>query len=111
MNGNENIQLDISHYKISSASKFLKLTEAEVAYINLKLILLNSYRKWREKKKVSLASLAEQLELSESSLVEMEKGNPSVSLDLLIQSLLTLGVTTKHLAQIIASLDETTSDL
>jgi len=111
MNEKEKVQLQPNGWKVSSVEEFLGLTKAEATYIDLKLILLDSYRRWREQKQVSPASLAEQLELSESSIAKMEEGDPSVSLDLLIQSLLTLGVTTKHLAQIIASLDQTTSEL
>ncbi|MGB0387168.1 MAG: helix-turn-helix domain-containing protein [Ardenticatenaceae bacterium] len=110
MNGKENVQLEASGWKVSSVEEFLGLTKAEATYIDLKLALLDSYRTWRQQKQVSQVELAEQLELSESSIAKMEQGDPSVSLDLLVQSLLTLGVTPKHLAQIIASLEQTTSD-
>lgn len=110
MNEKENVQLKASGWKVSSVEEFLGLTKAEAIYIDLKLALLDSYRRWREQKQVSQVELAKELELSESSIAKMEKGDPSVSLDLLVQSLLILGVTPKHLAQIIASLDQTTSD-
>ncbi len=110
MNEKEKIEVQPNGWKVSSVEEFLGLTKAEATYIDLKLTLLDSYRRWREQKQVSPAWLAEQLELSVSSITKMEDKDPSVSLDLLIQSLLTLGIPLKELAQIIASLDETTNE-
>ena len=111
MNEQEKVQLQPNGWKVSSVEEFLGLTKAEATYIDLKLTLLDAYRRWREQKQVSPAWLAEQLELNVSSITKMEDRDPSVSLDLLIQSLLTLGIPIKELAQIIASLDQTTNEL
>ena len=76
MNEKENVQLEASGWKVSSVEEFLGLTKAEAIYIDLKLALLDSYRRWREQKQVSQVELAEKLELSESSIAKMESPTP-----------------------------------
>ena len=95
--------LEAKGWKVGSVDEFLGLSPAEAAYIELKLILSEALRTYREQKKLTQVELAEQLKSSKSSVAEMEAGEPSVSLDLLIRSLLALGVTTKNLAQMMAA--------
>ena len=58
MNEKENVQLEASGWKVSSVEEFLGLTKAEAIYIDLKLALLDSYRRWREQKQVILDLLS-----------------------------------------------------
>ena len=95
--------LEAKGWKVGSVDEFLGLSPAEAAYIELKLILSEALRTYREQKKLTQVELAEQLKSSKSSVAEMEAGEPSVSLDLLIRSLLSLGVTTKNLGKMIAA--------
>ena len=48
------------------------------------------------------SELAQSLQSSQSRVAKMEAGDPSVSLDLLVKSLLVLGASNKELAAIIA---------
>jgi hypothetical protein len=48
-----------------------------------------------------LAKLAQTLHSSQSRVAKMEAGDPSVSLDLLVKSLLALGASSRDLAAII----------
>jgi transcriptional regulator with XRE-family HTH domain len=50
-------------------------------------------RRQRRKRRLTQTELAARLETSQSRVAMMEKGDPSVSLDLLVRALLTLGVT------------------
>lgn len=56
----------------------------------------------RQKRKLSLADLAKVLRLSQSRVAKMESGDPSVSIDLLVQSLLALGASNRDLARAIS---------
>jgi len=49
-------------------------------------------------KKMAQMQLAKILNSSQSRVAKMEKGDPTVSLDLLIQSLLAVGATQKNIA-------------
>ena len=55
----------------------------------------------RQQKDLSQLDLAAKLESSKSWVAKMEAGDPSVSLDLLIRSLIALGTTERELSQII----------
>jgi transcriptional regulator with XRE-family HTH domain len=73
----------------------------EAAFIEIKLALSDALRAQRQKAKLSQAQAAQRLGSSQSRVAKMEAGNPSVSLDLLIRSLLGLGATKKTVARTI----------
>jgi len=58
--------------------------------------------KRREKSNLTQAQLAKILKSSQSRIAKMEKGDPTVSLDLLIKSLLAMGADKKSIAMTIA---------
>ena len=83
-------------WKIGNAKDFLGLSEAESAYIELKIRLAEALRQRRQGKGLSQVDLAAKLESSQSRIAKMEAGDPSVSLDLLIRSLITLGASDRN---------------
>ena len=85
----------------TTVQDFLELTPEEAAYIELKLLLSRNLRERREKLNMSQVVLAKKIESSQSRISKMEAGDPSVSIDLLIRSLLSLGVTPAELGNII----------
>jgi DNA-binding XRE family transcriptional regulator len=76
-----------------SVQEFLGLSDADMKYIEAKRALAASLREQRMKKHLTQTELAARLETSQSRVAMMEKGDPSVSLDLLVRALLALGVT------------------
>ena len=60
-------------------------------------------KKQRVQLGLTQTQLAKRLESSQSRVAKMEAGDRSVSLDLLVRSLLTVGVTRRELAKVIAS--------
>ncbi len=96
-------KLEEAGWKIGSTEEFLNLTPEEAAYINLKIALGNSVRQTRAHKKMTQSELAALLRSSQSRVAKMEAGDPSVSLDLLIRSLLSLGLSRENLALLIAA--------
>jgi len=95
-------KLESKGWKVGSTSNFLNLTPEETAYIELKLSLSESLKSRRQVKKMSQIELAKLIQSSQSRIAKMEAGDPSVSMDLLIKSLLALGVTRKNLAKVIS---------
>ena len=95
-------RLETKGWKLGSADEFLELTPAESAYLNLKFALSQNLRDYRKKREMSQTDLADLINSSQSRIAKMEAGDSSVSLDLLIRSLLALGITTHELADIIA---------
>ena len=88
-------------WAVGTAADFLALSPEEAAFVEIKLALSDALRAQRQKAKLSQAQVAQRLGSSQSRVAKMEAGNPSVSLDLLIRSLLALGATKKTVARTI----------
>ena len=96
-------RLQANGWQIGSADDFLELTPEESAYVDLKLRLSDSLRKRRSQEKLSQEELAKLVKSSQSRVAKMEAGDPTVSLDLLIKTLLALGASDVDLADAIAA--------
>ncbi len=96
-------KLETKGWKIGSAKEFLNLSDEESAYIELKIKLSSNLRKLRVKQNITQIELAKILNSSQSRVAKIEKGDPSVSLDLIIRSLLALGSSQKEIARAISS--------
>jgi len=94
--------LESKGYKVGSAEEFLGLSKEESEYIELKLSLSQALAKRRKQKKLTQAQLAKVLKSSQSRVAKIEKGDPSVSVDLLVKSLLAMGANKKSIAKAIA---------
>jgi hypothetical protein len=102
-------RLESAGWKVGSASNFLGLTPEEEAFVAVKLALAQSLRKRRQRKRLTQVELAKLLKSSQSRVAKMEAGDPTVSIDLLVKSLLLLGASPRDLAQIIGRLSLTTA--
>lgn len=95
-------KLESAGWKTGSAAEFLGLTPAEEAYIELCARLAGGVRDRRLHRNLTQVQLAKMLGSSQSRVAKMEAGDPSVSMDLMVRSLLALGATPGDLARIIA---------
>jgi DNA-binding XRE family transcriptional regulator len=95
-------KLEEKGWKIGSAEEFLELSADESAYIEMKLALSEKLRERRQRKRMTQAELAKLVHSSQSRVAKMEAGDPSVSIDLLVKSLLALGVSKKELGRSIS---------
>ncbi len=93
--------LESKGYKVSSIDEFLGLSKEESAYIEMKLALSRDLAVRRKKNNLTQIQLAKMLKSSQSRIAKMEKGDPTVSLDLLVKSLFALGATKKNIAKLI----------
>ncbi len=89
-------------WKTGSVAEFLNLSDEESAYIEMKLALSEKLKERRRRSKLTQAELAKAIESSQSRVAKMEAGDPSVSIDLLVKSLLALGVSKKELGRTIS---------
>ena len=94
-------RLEAKGWKVGGAKEFLGLSPEEDAYIELKLKLAEAVRVRRRRRHFTQIDLAKVMRSSQSRVAKIEAGHPSVSLDLLIRSLLALGVSCRELAAII----------
>jgi predicted XRE-type DNA-binding protein len=101
MNTAKRKRLEAKGWKIGTASEFLHLSPEEAAYVELKLALSKNLQQARRQKRLTQHQLARLLRSSQSRIAKMEAGDPSVSLDLLVRSLLVLGTPRKSIARML----------
>lgn len=95
-------RLEAKGWTVGTVQEFLNLSPEEVAYIELKLELADRLREQRRRRRMTQREAARIIKSSQSRIAKMEAGDPSVSLDLLIRSLLSLGASCRDLGRIIA---------
>ena len=93
--------LESKGLKIGTSKEFLNLSSEEAAYVELKLLLSKNLQNTRKQKRMTQHQMARLIKSSQSRIAKMEAGDPSVSLDLLVRSLLILGTTRKNLARML----------
>jgi DNA-binding XRE family transcriptional regulator len=91
--------LERAGWRVGDAREFLDLSEADAVLIELKLALSRDVRDRRRKRGLTQVELARHLGSSQSRVAKMETGDPSVSMDLLVRSLLALGARPQDLAR------------
>jgi DNA-binding XRE family transcriptional regulator len=96
-------RLEKKGWRFGSAKEFLGLTEEEAVYVELRLRLADSLKNRRKRRNLTQTALARLIQSSQSRVAKMETGDPSVSLDLLVRSLLALGASNRDLARTIAA--------
>lgn len=96
-------RLEAAGWKVGSVDEFLGLSPEESAYIEMKLALSHTLRQHRLHNKLSQIELAKLVHSSQSRIAKMEAGDPSVSIDLIMKSLLALGASPNDVAKAISS--------
>jgi DNA-binding XRE family transcriptional regulator len=90
-------------WAVGDARDFLGLTAAEAAIVEMKVSLATGLKRHRTARRLSQAALADRIGSSQSRVAKMEAGDPSVSLELLIKSLLATGTKRREIAQLIVA--------
>src|SRR5688500_8248801 len=86
-------------WKLGTPKELLGLSGEEAAYIELRLKLAEGLKARRSAKGLTQTDLARAVRSSQSRVAKMEAGDPTVSLDLLVKSLLALGASKRELAR------------
>ena len=95
-------RLEAKGWRVADTKEFLALSDQEAEYIELKLKLAESLRKKRRRRHLGQIDLAKLVNSSQSRVAKMEAADRSVSIDLLIRSLLALGISNPELGRIIS---------
>lgn len=103
MNKGKRKRLEKAGWRVGSTQDFLGLTDAEMAMIEVRYTLAKALKERRQKHlKVSQQRFAERIGSSQSRVAKMEAGDPSVSLDLLMRSLIYSGSTSVDIGHALA---------
>lgn len=96
-------KLEAEGWKIGDTKEFLGLSDEEMAYIEIKLALSNRVRELRKERKLTQEQIAKLIGSSQSRVAKIESGDPTVSIDLQVKSLIALGASREELAEAIKS--------
>lgn len=96
-------KLEQAGWKVGSVDEFLGLSPEEISYVEMKLALSRFLKEKRVGQKLSQVEFAARIASSQSRVAKMESGDPSVSIDLLMKSLLALGASKKEVAKVIGN--------
>ncbi len=94
-------QLEEKGFRIGSASDFLELIPEEESYIEIRLEISGLVKSQRRKRGWTQQQLARAIGSSQSRVAKMEAGEPSTSLDLMIKTLLRLGVSKTQIGNLL----------
>src|SRR5260221_6879725 len=92
-------RLKAAGWEETTVQEFLNLSEADLQYIEMKLALSRLLRLVRERRRLTQTKAAALLKTTPSPLARMEAGDPTVSLDLLVGWLFSLGVSPRDLVK------------
>jgi len=96
-------RLEQAGWVVGGTQEFLDLSDAEMALIDVRVALAQALRDRRQRMKISQATFAKRVGSSQSRVAKMEAGDPSVSIDLLVRSLITSGSSADEIGKAIAS--------
>ncbi len=99
---NKRKRLEAKGWKVGTSKEFLDLSREEETFIELRLKLAEGLKTRRVRRRLTQVDLAKAVQSSQSRVAKMEAGDPSVSLDLLVRSLIALGTSSKELGRMIA---------
>ena len=95
-------RLEAAGWTVGEVAAFLKLTTEEAALVEMRLALSRTLRERRLAAGLTQTALAKQLGSSQSRVAKLEGGDASVSLELLIRALLSVGASRKEVANALA---------
>ena len=99
MRGDKRRKLERAGWTVGDAGDFLGLSADERRFVEVKLALADGLRRRREQLGLTQIEVAERFGSSQSRVAKMEAGDHSVSLDLLIKSLLSIGAGSADIAR------------
>jgi ribosome-binding protein aMBF1 (putative translation factor) len=96
-------KLEAAGFRVGSVQDFLKLSDEEMALIDLKVKLVRMLRPAREAAGISQDELARRIGSSQSRVAKMEAAGPHVSVDLICKALFAMGVTSQRIGKAISN--------
>lgn len=101
MNSTTRKRIQAAGGRVTTVQEFLGLSDAEMAIIDMKIALAKLLREQRKSAALTQEQAAKLVGSSQSRVAKMEAGDPAVSLDLLVGSLLRLGASPERVGKVI----------
>ena len=101
MNKTKRSRLEARGWRVGSAKDFLGLGSEEAALVETRLALSHALRARRVAHGLTQSELARRLKSSQSRVAKMEAGDKTVSVDLLVRALFSLGARPHDIGRIL----------
>ncbi len=96
-------KLKAAGWSVGNAAEFLGLSPEEEKFVELKLTLAAAIKRLRKAKRLTQVELAKRIGSSQSRIAKMESADSSVSTDLMMKSLFSLGASPSDIANYFGS--------
>ena len=96
-------RLERAGWTFGDAGDFLALSPEERRFVEVKLALAEGLRRRREQLGLTQSQVADRFGSSQSRVAKMEAADRTVTTDLLLKSLFTLGASPREVAQLLIS--------
>ena len=93
MKASKKKKLEAAGWKVGTTAEFLGLSDAEEMLVNMKVSLAKQVKAMRQEKGITQHRLAKLIGSSQSRIAKLETADRSVSMELLIRSLASMGAT------------------
>ena len=103
MKNSKRKKLEAAGWTVGSATDFLGLSPEEETLLNMKLSLASQVKSRRQQLEITQQALAKRLGSSQSRVAKIETADPSVSMELLVRSLISLGASPMEIGKIIGT--------
>ena len=103
MKASKRKKLEAAGWKVGSSSEFLELSDAEAMLVNMKLALAKKVKELRQSKNITQNEFAKLIGSSQSRVAKLEIADRSVSMELLVKSLATLGASRTQIGKIVGT--------
>ncbi len=103
MKASKQRKLETAGWKVGSASEFLELSDPEEMLVNMKMALATNVKAMRQQMKMTQQELAKRIGSSQSRVAKMEVADRSVSMELFVRSLATLGASRTQIGKIVGT--------
>jgi len=95
-------RLEKAGWKVGDATDFLGLDDVESRLLDIKIALARLLRSTRARRHLTQVELAEKIGSSQSRVAKLEAGDPTVSVDLLVRSVIAAGANASELAKAVS---------
>jgi len=103
MKASKQNKLEAAGWRVGSAAEFLELSDAEAMLVSMKLALARKVKELRQRKGMTQNDLAKLIGSSQSRVAKLESADRSVSMELLVRSLVTLGASRAQIGKIVGT--------
>ncbi|NTU71256.1 MAG: XRE family transcriptional regulator [Coriobacteriia bacterium] len=101
MDAAKKARLHAAGWRTGDAADFLQLTPEETTLVEIRLALSGYVRQVRHERQWTQSKLAQRIGSSQSRVAKIEAADASVSLDLLINALVSMGASAQEVGRVI----------